>query len=208
MLIPVSDYTNDFSKFKSHTLASYLEPIRAMIYLFDNYIAAASGSTIIIFDVSTATLICTLVEHKDIITTLVYLKDGFFVSGAKDNDIIIWSKEKNQCVVLKILKEHKKPITAILVVNNTIVSAAEDGIIKFWHVENMLNFISDSASYAAIVGENIFATKITSISVDGTILLITGCNNGSIQIWREETAQRRYKKYSLYQHIKEKFWHC
>ncbi len=77
----------------------------------------------------------TLLEHSDILTTLLVLGNGNFASGSWDNLIKIWNPLSSS--TKRTIKGQTGPVQSIVVLkNNFLASASYDGTIKIWDLQN------------------------------------------------------------------------
>ncbi|CAD8191716.1 unnamed protein product [Paramecium pentaurelia] len=120
-----------------------------------------------------------LSKHTDNVLTLNFMKKtNNFVSGSRDNLIIIWQViGNNQWNCQQILNGHSNCIYCLLI-NNTddlIISGSCDNTIKFWMKQNSWicqQTISDHTNYVYSLSLNEQQNKLISCSEDSQILII------------------------------------
>lgn len=60
---------------------------------------------------------------------LSYASNEYVYSGTSDGDVLVWSGP----VLHHSFKAHTAPVSALLVLNDVIVTGAQDGSVTFWH---------------------------------------------------------------------------
>ena len=112
--------------------------IRSLCALSNRFLASGLwNSNIKIWDIEERALICTLSGHRNIVTTLCYVRERVFVSGSDDKSLIIWSKLPGSNIYSQqMLKGHKSQIRGIIRINNSeIISGEFVGDLRIWNID-------------------------------------------------------------------------
>ncbi len=105
-------------------------------------LAAASGNTIYIWNLSTGICENKLEGHTDIIHSVAYCPNGdYIVSASSDNTIRIWSGDTGKCI--QELKGHTSHVTSASFSHDLkyIVSSSWDGTIRIWNFSPLQELI-------------------------------------------------------------------
>ena len=121
----------------------------------------------------------TLKYHSDEIWCSTVLKDGRFVTGSKDNSIIIYNNK-----IFKpdlIIKEHNKGVTCVIQLNSgELVSCSWDNTIKLYNInENEYKVIQTLNEHKDYVNKIIELKnkQLVSCSCDESIIIYNKDNN-------------------------------
>ena len=101
--------------------------IRCLCALSNRFLASGLwNSNIKIWEIEERALIWTLSGHRNIVTTLCYVRERVFVSGSEDKSLIIWSKLPGSNIYSQqVLKGHKLQIRGIIRINNSEIISGE-----------------------------------------------------------------------------------
>jgi len=135
----------------------------------------ASGScdyTIVIWNLTTLGFIQKLQGHSGCVNALALQKDKYLLSGSSDKAIFMWDIENGFNYVYK-LDGHTQPITALVSLENKVVSASEDNTIRIW-----------SPSFYLETEENLYQAKSKLIILNNSVI-VAGLSNGEIVIWKK-----------------------
>ena len=121
----------------------------------------------------------TLKYHKDKINCSTVLNDGRFVTGSKDNSIIIYNNEKFQLDL--IINEHKNSVICVIKLSSgELASCSADNTIKIYNInENHYDVIQSLAYHTDRVTKIIELKnkQLVSCSVDKSIIFYNKDNN-------------------------------
>jgi WD40 repeat protein len=94
--------------------------------------------TIKIWDVINGSLLKTLIGHKAPVRSVAFSNDDLLASGADDYSINLWNIFDGNCI--GTLHGHANKIWSLTFnpVDNSLISAGEDGLIKIWDVVNKI----------------------------------------------------------------------
>jgi F-box and WD-40 domain protein 1/11 len=85
----------------------------------------------VIWNLTTLGFVQKLQGHSGCINALALQKDKYLLSGSSDKAIFMWDIENGFNYVYK-LDGHTQPITALVSLENKVVSASEDNTIRIW----------------------------------------------------------------------------
>ncbi|CAD8123715.1 unnamed protein product [Paramecium sonneborni] len=127
-------------------------------------------------------LIQNLNKHKKGITTLNFIKSGYFFSGSDDSQIIMWQKYLiNQTKYIQKLKNHSNSILCLILNynENLLVSSSYDFSIKFWNLPfynlkqwKLMQTITEHTQPVYGLSMNKEQNQIISCGYDSLILVI------------------------------------
>ncbi len=124
-----------------------------------------------LFDLNTFECIRKFIGHEDVVWCIERLSNDKIISCSRDFTIRIWDLDSGRC--LKILKEHGKSVTSMIVSDDKIISGS-DGEIKVW------NFGSGDCLQTLNVGHNNYIRSIVKISNEK---VASGDQDGILIIW-------------------------
>jgi WD40 repeat protein len=79
-----------------------------------------------IWDVRTKSALAEIPAHKGVVSTLLFLTNNIFVSGAEDGKLILWENAR-----IKNIRE-LSPILGLVALRGQLVSAQNDGWLRIW----------------------------------------------------------------------------
>ena len=101
------------------------------------------GNTIQIWDIENRAIMSTLSQHTNYVSALCNMGNGVFVSGSRDQSLIIWSKYElpgsssasTFTYSHRVLTGHKSEIRGIIRLNNIeIISGESKGDLRIWNI--------------------------------------------------------------------------
>jgi len=110
-------------------------------------------------------------DDSSVVTVLAYTPDGErLVAGTENGPIHLW---RTDGTLERTLNGHSGRVTGLVVAEKTLVTAAEDGTIRFW------NLVDGSQTRSLNLG-----VQLTSLALDGRgELLAAGTQNGKTWLW-------------------------
>ncbi|XP_067872569.1 WD repeat-containing protein 18 isoform X3 [Heterodontus francisci] len=161
------------------------------------HITAGIGESIYLWEVSTGNLLLTLNRHFQDLTCIRFTDDSsHFISGGKDNLVLVWSL----CSVLQVSfacapepryvwSRHTLPVTDIHCgiggPLSRVATASLDQTVK--PVQREKNFQTDKDGSQIFKGHRNQVTCL-SVSMDGT-LLISGSHDETVRLWDIQSKQ-------------------
>jgi len=142
-----------------------------------NFVVAAAGSRVLVYDSQSGDLVHTLKSHKDTVYTVAYSNDGdLFASGGADGTVILWNK--NGEGILKYTHNDSIQKICFNPVTKTLISCTA-------------NDFGMCIVESKAVTRNRVSAKILSCdwTCDGQFLAL-GMNNGQISI-RDQSGQEK-----------------
>ncbi len=112
----------------------------------------------------------TLLDDSSVVTTLAYAPDGRLAAGTEQGFVRLWRADGT---LERSLSGHAGRITGLAWAGDTLVSASEDGSVRFWQA-------SDGAQTRQLA----LGVSVTSLALDGRgELLAVGTQNGRVFLW-------------------------
>ncbi|CAD8126706.1 unnamed protein product [Paramecium sonneborni] len=118
-------------------------------------------------------------EHKDDVSCLQFMKNSnHFISGSKDQSIIIWAIDSNnQWFCKQRLNDHTERITCLIIVNNDdlLISSSWDKSIKFYNKTDqwdILQTVTEHTEQVWSISLNPSQNKLITCGNDRTILVL------------------------------------
>ena len=162
------------------TLKGHTNRVRSIISLNNEYLVTASNNMlfnnnriIIWYKINKTSfkLFKKLSNQSRDITSLAALPNNMFASSSQDYSIAIWNTTSFECIT--VLRDHTDSVESLIVYQNRhLISISHDKMILIWDIYNSFKRITTTQTSA----------KLYSLTLSSN-LLITGNENGSIQIW-------------------------
>ena len=116
-------------------LCGHIKNIYCLSFLSGTQFASGSwDKSIKIWDIKKRVTISTLSEHRDTVTALCPITEGVFVSGSRDQNMLVWDYMLSSSP-RHILKGHKTRIQGIVRISNQYVISGEwRGEVMVWDV--------------------------------------------------------------------------
>lgn len=156
------------------------EEISALAFSADGLrLAAAHGTTVTVWDISSNTPLGTFSKHTSRVTSLEFSFDGQWIASASQGRIIIWEAKTSK--VVKELKGHRKRVLHLVFSRDRkrLASASQDGTVKVWDV--------DTGRARTLVGHT---CPVRSVAfTPGDTRLVSGGQDGSVRIWDPVTGE-------------------
>jgi WD40 repeat protein len=112
-------------------MSGHTAPVHALAVLPKCRIASGSRDcTVIVWDVSTCTQLCTLSGHSLAVWSLVLLPDGNLASSSSDCTVRVWNMQSGQCTL--VIGQHTQRIYALAVIDEHLVTGCMDSMVRVW----------------------------------------------------------------------------
>ena len=132
-------------------------------------------------------------ETKSPISCFVVLRGGWLLSGRRDGEIVIWMpgvwSARRLCPTART-RCHDKEVTALVVLDNLLISGSEDTSMKIWQC-----FAQEGAPVfapLAVVHTHGPITCVTLVDFQSTVVVMTADNRGKTKVCADDDVDDVY----------------
>jgi WD40 repeat protein len=98
----------------------------------------------------------------------------FAVVGSSTGGLCLWDVSEGQCVCTSP-SGHSAAVTSLAVCDGWIASGSRDGVVRTWN--------SSLQAVATLHGHEASVTALNFTNVGGSVLLVSGCKDGTLRVW-------------------------
>uniref|UniRef100_A0A8C6DQZ2 Telomerase associated protein 1 n=1 Tax=Moschus moschiferus TaxID=68415 RepID=A0A8C6DQZ2_MOSMO len=183
-LLMLPQKTEDFPR--STELRGHEGPVSCCSFSTDGCRLATGGRdrSLLCWDVRTPTapvLICSFSAcHRDWVTGCAWTKDSLLVSCSSDGSVALWDPESRQ--QLGHFLGHQHAVSAVVAVEEHVVSVGRDGILKVWDHQGVE--LTSISAHSGPISHCVAALEPHAASQPGSeLLVVTVGLDGATRLW-------------------------